>query len=411
MLPLRIALRYLFSKKSHNAVNILSIISVAGVAIATAAMVIVLSVFNGFSDLAASKLSQLDPDYLIKPSAGKVIENADSLAELLQAIAGIHTASPVVTEQALVVTADAQTPITMVGMSPRGVEATNLQGVMIDGIPAVGVVDDPASELDGMNVGVLSVGTAVATGLRAGTRNVMNIFVPRRLGRINVANPMTAFMGDSMLVAGVYRVEQAEYDTDMVMVPLEMARKLLQYNDGEASALQVFVDKEVTPANIAAAIAHTLGDKYVVLDRFRQQQQAFNMIAVEKWVTMLMLAFILIITSFNIISAIYILKVEKQGNMAVLKAMGATSAMIKEIFAWQGRLITLAGGAVGLIIGAVLTLAQQYGHFIKLHAGDTSLLSVESYPVRLEGTDLLIVSGVVIIVALVCARISTISRS
>lgn len=388
--------------------NILSIVSVFGVAIATAAMVIVLSVFNGFNDLAASKLSQLDPDLLVKPSAGKVIRKADSLAQKLSQEPGVVVVAPMVTEQALAVTPGVQSPVTMLGLAPDGIEASNLQGVMIDGIPAVGVVDNPGTALDGARVGVLSVGAAVTTGLRAGTNNVLNLYVPRRTGRINVANPMMAFVGDSLVVAGVYRVEQAEYDTDMVIVPLEMARALLQYDDGEASAIQVYVDGDVKAGDVARRLRSKLGDGYIVLDRVQQQQQAFNMIAVEKWMTLLMLAFILVITSFNIISAIYILRVEKQDNMGVLRAMGASGGMIKSIFAWQGRLITLAGGFIGLILGSALTLLQQYGHVIKLHAGDTSLLSVESYPVRLAIGDIGIVAVIVLMVALVCARLSVI---
>lgn len=134
------------------------------------------------------------------------------------------------------------------------------------------------------------------------------------------------------------------------------------------------------------------------------------MIAVEKWVTLLMLAFILVITSFNIISAIYILKVEKQDNMAVMRAMGATDSMIQSIFAWQGRLITLTGGAIGLILGSVLTLAQQWGGFIRLQAGNMTMLSVETYPVRLDFMDLAVVALIVTVVALVCSYISTLSR-
>lgn len=411
MLALRVALRYLFSKKTHNAVNILSLVSVAGVAVATMAMVIVLSVFNGFSDLAAGKLSMMDPDVLVLPARGKTMDAADSVSALAGALPGVRVASPVVRDQALAVAADAQMPVTILGMSVEALDCTGIRDIMIDGVPVVGYIDEPGTAVYGATACVLSVGVAVETGLRGGMDSRVSLYVPRRRGRINTASPMSAFRGDSLTVAGVYRVEQAEYDTDMVIVPLESARRMLEYTGGEATGVQVFVDDASHTARVMQSLADTLGPGYKVLDRVAQQQQAFNMIAVEKWVTLLMLAFILVITSFNIISAIYILKVEKQGNMAVLRAMGADGRLLRGIFAWQGRLITLTGGLIGILLGATLTLIQQYGHVIKLQVGDVSMLSVEAYPVRLECTDLLIVAAIVTAVALVCARISTLRRS
>lgn len=404
------ALRYLLSKKTHNAVNILSMVSVIGVAIATMAMVIVLSVFNGFTDLSAGKLSLMDPDLLVVPESGKVIRSADSLAHAVSGLRGVDVVAPMLREQALAVTHDGQMPITLQGMTVDAVKATSLEGIMLDGSPLVGYIDEPSLPVYGSPACVLSVGVAVETGLRGGFDQSLKVYVPRRVGRINTANPMTAFRGDTLVVAGVYRVEQAEYDTDMVILPLETARRLLDYTDGQASALQIFIRPGYDQRQLVDELTDRLGPGFSILDRYRQQQQAFNMIAVEKWVTLLMLAFILVITSFNIISSIYILKVEKQGNMAVLRAMGATTPFIQSVFAWQGRLITLTGGAIGLLLGAALTLAQQWGGFIKLQAGDMSMLSVEAYPVRLDPMDLVVVALIVIVVALVCARISTLSR-
>ena len=395
MLSLRVALRYLFSKKSHNAVNILSMVSVVGVAIATMAMVIILSVFNGFSDMAAGKLSLMDPDLLVIPAKGKVLLNADAIARRDD----VAVAAPLIREQALAVTPDGQMPVTLQGMTVEAVGATGMQGIMLDGEALVGFVDDEDSALDNSAVCVLSVGVAVETGLRGGLESVVQVYVPRRRGRINQANPMTAFRGDTLLVAGVYRVEQAEYDNDMIVVPIEVTRSLLEYDNGEASAVQLFLVAGKDINSVARDLEKELGENYRVLDRIAQQQQAFNMIAVEKWVTLLMLAFILVITSFNIISSMYILRVEKQGNVAVLRAMGATPAFIRSIFGWQARLITIAGGAIGLLLGTVVTLIQQWGKVIKLQAGDMSSLVVEAYPVRLEPVDLVLVAVIVIVVA------------
>ena len=168
MLALRVALRYLFSKKTHNAVNILSLVSVVGVAIATMAMVIVLSVFNGFSDLAAGKLSLMDPDLLVVPAHGKVISNADSLSHELGNMAGVKITAPMIREQALAVTADGQMPVMLQGITVEGADATCLEGIMLDGSALVGYIDDEESALDGCPTCVLSVGVAVETGLRGG---------------------------------------------------------------------------------------------------------------------------------------------------------------------------------------------------------------------------------------------------
>ncbi len=409
MLTLRIALRYLFSKKSHNAVNLLSYISVAGVAIATAAMVIVLSVFNGFSDLAAGKLSLLDPNFLVVPSQGKVVNGVDSLAGLIEKIPGVEMVAPVVKEKALAVTYEGQMPVTMMGIEPESLEWTGMESIIIDGFCHLGEVDDPTVAAYGANTTLLSVGVAAETGLRGGLKESLSLYVPRRTGRINPANPLTAFKGDTLAIAGVYRVEQAEYDSEMVIVPVDVARRLLEYDENQATALQVFTEQDVSDRIIAGKIESVIPDGLKVLDRVAQQQQAFNMIAIEKWVTLLMLALILVITAFNIVSAIYILRVEKGGNMFVLTAMGATEKMTRKIFAWQGRLITIAGGVIGLVIGSALTLIQQHFGIIKLQASDMTMLAVESYPVRLLPGDLGIVSILVVIVALVCARISTLS--
>lgn len=411
MLSLKIALRYLFSKKSHNAVNLLSIISVVGVAVATAAMVVVLSVFNGFSDLAKSKLSMIDPDLLVAPATGKIIADADSLGYKLGQIKGVRVASPIVTEQALIVKSDAQMPVVMLGMSDYGAGATHLDEITIDGEPFVGTVDIPGSPLDGFATMMLSVGVAEGIGLRGDIENFVKIYVPKRRGRINTSNPATAFRADTLLVTGLFRVDQAEYDENIVIVPLETARHLLDYRYGEASAIQIFLDSGTSESDVIAGIKALTGNDMLVLDREQQQQKSFNMISVEKWVTLLMLVFILIITSFNIISAIYILRVEKKGNINILLALGATPSMIRRIFSWQGRLITATGGVIGILLGSLLVIVQQSCGLIKLQGTNPGAYMIESYPVRLEAGDLVIILAIITVIAFLTSFIATLSTN
>ena len=396
MVSLRIAIRYLFSKKTHNAVNVISLISLAGVAVATMAIVCVLSVFNGFSDLSAAHLSLLDPDLKITPLEGKSISSVDSLIYEIEQIDGVDVAIPTIEEQALAIYGDRQKPVMIKGVPSEYENTTDIKSIVIDGDFCL--TDSIAS------YATLSVGAAIGLGATPSFYRYLGIYMPKREGRVNVANPMTAFRSDSLIVAAVYQVAQAEYDTDMVMLPFENAARLLDYDD-EATAIEVKLKSPVNLSKVATQMQTILGDGFVVKDRLRQQEQSFRMIEIEKWITFLMLAFILIIASFNIISTLSMLVIEKSENIYTLHSLGATSTMISRIFMLEGWLISIVGGIAGIIIGVILTLAQQWGGFIKL-SGDPSALSIDHYPVRLDVMDLFVVMGLVIVIGFFTAQIT-----
>lgn len=396
MVSLRIAIRYLFSKKTHNAVNVISLISLAGVAVATMAIVCVLSVFNGFSDLSAAHLSLLDPDLKITPLEGKSISSVDSLIYEIEQIDGVDVAIPTIEEQALAIYGDRQMPVMIKGVPSEYENTTDIKSIVIDGDFCL--TDSIAS------YATLSVGAAIGLGATPSFYRYLGIYMPKREGRVNVANPMTAFRSDSLIVAAVYQVAQAEYDTDMVMLPFENAARLLDYDD-EATAIEVKLKSPVNLSKVATQMQTILGDGFVVKDRLRQQEQSFRMIEIEKWITFLMLAFILIIASFNIISTLSMLVIEKSENIYTLHSLGATSTMISRIFMLEGWLISIVGGIAGIIIGVILTLAQQWGGFIKL-SGDPSALSIDHYPVRLDVMDLFVVMGLVIVIGFFTAQIT-----
>ena len=386
MLALRIALRYLFARKSHNAVNIISIVSMLGVAVATAAIVCVLSVFNGFSDLATGRLSRIDPPLEIRPSAGKTIGNADSVAAALKRLPEISEALPVISEKALAMYAGSQMAVTLTGI-PEGYDRViNLSQLIIDGDF---YSSDPASA-----AATLSVGTAVRLQARPELPYLLKIFVPRRTGRINPANPMAAFRVDSLAVGGVYQVDDNESDAQTVVAPISIVAPLLEYQPGEATALYCAVSPGYSQADARRAAARALGSQYAVSDQLMQQSDSLHMIAVEKWVSFLMLAFILLIALFNVISTLSMLIIEKRDNMATLRALGATPGMTRSIFLWEGWLISAVGGAAGIVLGLGLSFAQQYGGFIKL-GGDTSQLTISTYPVRVEALDTLCVAALI----------------
>ena len=397
MLSLRIAFRYLVSRKSHGTVNTISAISVAAVAVAAAAMIIVLSVFNGFSSLAAGKLSRLDPDYMLVPVKGKTIAAADSLCALLRSIPGVASAEPEITEQAFATTPQGRRMGLIVkGMTPAGLAASGLGGVIIDGDGSLAVTDSllPPS--------IISVGTAVSLNLRPSVDLCdFTLYEPRRLARVNPANPMGAFRSIPLQATGVYQIEQEEYDKDMVIIPYAVASRLLDYPSSVASSVAVQLRSGASASSVASALEKVAAERSLrVLDRFRQQQAAFRMIAVEKWITFLMLGFILLIASFNIVSTLYMMMLEKLANMRILHARGATRAFVARIFVSQGWLIVVLGGVAGIILGSLLVLGQQHFGWIKLSAADPSLMAVDSYPVVLSAGDILTTLLAVLAVAI-----------
>lgn len=395
MLPLKIALRYLFSKKSHSAVNIISAISMAGVAVATAAIVIVMSVFNGFGDLSASHFSVVDPDLLITPKQGTIITNADSLAAKIQALPQVNLAMPSITERALIVDDSRQIGVTFHGVAHLYPQIVDLDSAIFAGK----FCTEP---INGLPTLTASIGIASRLDLRPGISNVA-LYIPRRTARFNPANPSAAFFCETFCVTAVMRIDHIDYDAATAIIPLEAARNLLDYHNGEASAIEVSAKSSIDKAR--NAIADLLGNQFNIADRNHQHPDAMRMIAVEKWITFALLIFILIIASFNIISTISLLVIEKRDNMQTLRCMGAPTAMLRQIFMLQGGLITIIGGSIGIILGVALSLAQQYGGFITLN-GDPSQMTITTYPVRVAPADIAVIFILIIGIASIAALIT-----
>lgn len=393
MLSLKIAVRYLMARKSHSAVNVISIISIAGVALATAAIVVVLSVFNGFAELSARHTSQIDPPLKITPASGHIIAEADSLAAAIKAIDGVREAMPSISERALLICGDRQLPVVFNSADERYRSITAIDSIIREGVFATDTLEPYPSQL--------SVGVATSARVMPSAESYAEIYVPRRRGRINPANAAAAFCGAQLMVTGVTQVDQLEYDADRIIIPLTAARRLLDYTT-EATAIEVSTVDGADIHSIAADIQRTIGEQYIVADRQRQQQESFRMIAVEKWVTFLMLAFILVIASFNIISTLSLLVIEKRDNMATLLSLGASRNMVKSIFMAEGWLVTVTGGVCGIIVGVALSLAQQYGGLIKL-AADPDTLTVDTYPVVVVASDIAIVAGLIFAVAVIAS--------
>jgi ABC-type lipoprotein release transport system permease subunit len=397
MLALRIALRYLLARKSHNAVNIIAIIAVLGVAVASAAMVVVLSVFNGFTDLAEEHISQYDPEIEISRTDGRVIGNADSLAAALQADKSIQFAMPTLSERALINTYTAQCPVRFKGVPEHFERMSHIDKTIVDGEYAVCTTDDfPAVQI--------SVGVSNSVMLHPNADAHIEMYVPRRQGRINPANPAAAFRSAQVAISGVFQVNQSDIDADGIIVPLSVARDLLEY-DTEASAVEIGIAKGYDLETVKANLKTRLGADYAVKNRLEQRAESFRMISIEKWVTFMMLIFVLVISLFNIISTLSLLVIEKRDNMATLRAFGATQSMVRRVFILEGWLITAIGGIFGIALGVALVYAQQTYHLIKI-GGDAAALIVRWYPVHLLYGDLLIVFGCVLATGLLTAQIT-----
>ncbi len=398
-LNFRIALRYLFARKSHSVVNVISVVSVAGIALATAAMVVVMSVFNGFHALIEERVSVLDPPLAAVASEGKTLVGADSLCAALRADAAVMAAEPVSEDRALAMYGDRQMAVRMRGIPPA------LYANFSEICPVGNPWDD--YHPDALPA-VVSVGVANNLALPIGGEGLLSLYVPRRRGRINPANPMAAFRADSLAPSAVFILNQTELDADLVFVPLAAARALLQQGD-EATQIYIYPSGSGIKAARRAA-ERILGPQARVLTIEEQQSSTFRIVNMEKWMTFMLLGFILIIASFNVISSLSLLIIEKRGNASTLRALGATSARIQSIYRLESLLITAFGSVTGLFVGSLLSLGQQHFGWVKL-AGDPAALTIDAYPVVFHPVDLLAVAAISAVVGLLTAFIATGRRS
>ena len=380
-LPLHIALRYLRSKKSHSAVNIISIVSVCGVIVATAAIVCVLSVFNGFSKLIHSKLSMLDADIAITTTLGKTIADADSVAAVARGVAGVEMALPVVEDNALAMFFNYQMPVTLKGV-PDGYDSlTNIRSTIIDGKY---LLDDGISQYS-----VIAIGPALSLNVRPDYLKMVSLYTPRRRGNINLANPATALRSDSVFVSGVFQIEQNKYDRNTMFVSIEMARRLFDYTT-QATAVELRLAPGANEPAVMAALNDALGEQYVVKNRLMQQAEAFRMVNIEKWVTFLLLGFILVIATFNVIGALSLLIIEKTDSIDTFRNLGASNKLISRIFVMEGWVISFTGTVLGIALGLLLCLLQEHFGLIEMQ-GNAATLIITAYPVAVQWTDVLVV--------------------
>lgn len=376
-----IAKRYLFSKKSHNAINIISMISVCGIAIATMAMVCTLSIFNGFTKLVSDSFSIMDPDLQIIPAKGKVFDASSAVFQKIKNLPEVAVASETVEDNALVKYGERQDPVLIKGVSDQFKEMVDTKRLVTSGEFSLREGD--------VDFCVAGIGIAINLGLRTDNITPIEIYSPKRDVKIQLANPANAFTTAYTYPAGVFALNQAKYDDQIILVSLDLARELFRYNN-EVTSLDIKLKENVSANDAESKIRKQLGDNFIVKNRFEQQADSFRMVNIEKWVTFLILSFILIIAVFNVVSSLSMLILDKSADIDILRNMGAENNLITRIFKIEGWLISMSGAIAGIVIGLVLCLIQQ--HFGILKLGQTpGAFIVDSYPVEVIFTDILFV--------------------
>lgn len=397
-LPAKIAGRYLRSKKSHSAVGAISTVSIIGMAVATAAIVCVLSVFNGFREVITQRLDTLAPDIIVEPVKGKVIADVAEVSRGIADIPGVEIATPTISDNALVLFQGREMPVFLKGVVPD--EYSRITSIRSLIAPEEGryIESEPSGPYPETTIAV-----GVASQLSAYPDATMMLFAPRRKGRVNMANPASSFITDSLRVAGVFRALQNDYDENRLIVDIATARRLFQY-DTEASAIEIKAAKGADLQKLSAEISRRLGTAFTVKDRLRQQELNFRMVEIEKWVSFLLLGFILLIASFNVISTLSMLVLEKESTLGTLSAMGMSRRDIGSVFAWESIMVAALGGLSGILLGVALCLLQQHFGLIKIGDGTSTIMS--AYPVALKWTDLLITLIPICVIGAITAMIT-----
>lgn len=380
-LPLHIARRYLFAKKSHNAINIISAISVFGIALATMALVCVLSVFNGFTDVVTITFSAFDPELQIVPAQGKVFDPTTSQVQKLREVSGIEFISESLEENALLKYGDRQEAVLLKGVSPQFEHLAQLDTLLVDGsfVLREGDIDH----------GVIGGGLSMYLGVGANFMNPVEIYIPKRNVRVNPANPTSAFDRTDVFVSGVFILNQAKYDDQLFIVSIDLTRELLRY-ENEVSSLDIKVKDGVDVSNVQDEIRSILGDEFLVKNRFEQQEDLHRMVNMEKWVTFLILGLIMVIAVFNLVGSLTILIIEKDEDIRILKTMGARNKLVMRIFLLEGLLVNFVGVVIGIALGLIVCLAQQYFGLWKLGSSPETFI-IDAYPVSVQLGDVALI--------------------
>ena len=390
--PFYIAKRYLFSKKSHNAINVISAVSVCGVALATLALVCTLSVFNGFQDLVATMFTAFDPELKITAVSGKVFDGQDERIQSLRQLSEIEVFSESLEDNAMVQYKGRQAMVTVKGVEDNFDRLTPIDSILYGRGELV--LHDEVVDYAIPGIELVSV---LGTGIRF--LDPLEVFAPKRGSRINVASPASSFNSDYLHSSGlVFAVNQQKYDASYILTSLAFARNLFQY-DTEVSSVDLKLKDGSNIYKVQENISQLLGEDFRVLNRYEQQADTFRIMEVEKLISYLFLSFILLIACFNVIGSLSMLIIDKRADVVTLRNLGANDETIKRIFLFEGCLISFMGALVGVVLGVALCLVQQEFGLISLGSGDSAgAVVIDAYPVSVHIGDVVLVLCTVLLV-------------
>lgn len=388
-----IAKRYLFSKKSHNAINVISGVSVCGVALATLALVCTLSVFNGFQDLVTTMFTAFDPELKITAVSGKVFDAQDDRIQSLKQMPEVEVFSESLEDNVMVQYKDRQAMAVIKGVEDNFSQLTAIDSILYGRGEMVLHDEVVAYAIPGIEL--VSI---LGTGVRF--LDPLEIYAPKRGSKINVASPASSFNSDYLHSSGlVFAVNQQKYDASYILTSLKFARDLFQY-DTEVSSIELKLKEGANINKVQGRIASLLGKDFQVLNRYEQQADTYRIMEVEKLISYLFLTFILLIACFNVIGSLSMLIIDKRADVVTLRNLGANDKIIKRIFLLEGCLISFLGALIGVVLGVSLCLVQQEFGLISLGSGDSAgAFVVDAYPVNVQLTDVLLVLLTVLVIS------------
>ena len=383
--PFYIARRYLFSKKSHHAINVISGVSVCGVALATLALVCTLSVFNGFQDLVSMMFTAFDPEIKITAANGKVFDSQNEQIQLLRELPEIEVFSESLEDNAMVQYKGRQTMVVIKGIEENFNQLTAIDSILYG--RGEWILQDEVVDYAVPGIELVSV---LGTGIRF--LDPLEVYAPKRGVKINVANPSTSFESSYLHSSGlVFAVNQQKYDASYILTSLSFARELFQY-ETEVSSIELKLAANADIKKAKNKIQRMLGTDFLVLDRYEQQADTYRIMEVEKLISYVFLSFILLIACFNVIGSLSMLIIDKRNDVVTLRNLGANNRVISFVFLFEGYMITFFGALIGIGLGLILCFIQQEFGVIPLGSGASAgAFVVDAYPVSVYATDVVLV--------------------
>jgi len=380
---LYIARRYLFSRKSTHAINVISGISVVGVAVATMALVVTLSVFNGFHDLVASFLTSFDPQLQVTPVKGKVVAADDPRLTRIRELPAVDVATECMEDQALAFYNGRQAMVTLKGVDDNFDQLTHIGEILMgDGEFALHAAD--------MHYGILGIRLADALGTGYSYDHPLKIYAPRREGQLDMTSPEEGFIEDELYSPGVlFCVRQAKYDKGYIITSLGFARRVFE-TQGMVSSLELRLKPGSDFDAVKKEMQQIAGGDFYVKDRFEQQDETFKIMKIEKLIAYIFLTFILVVACFNIIGSLSMLIIDKKDDVVTLRNLGASDRLITQIFLFEGRMISALGAVIGIAVGLLLCWIQQTYGVVRLGSSSGSFV-VDAYPVSVHPEDIVLV--------------------